>query len=163
MSRYSILLRLFVRPQRHTWFFMVATTILTASFLVNLSTMRESIMTAASLAMIFIAASSMTINEILFGLADKKRDVALLLAVGVPRLLIGLTLFAKAIIYASICCLLGATLGNILLLSEGGPTIILPSLSLILPSVVVLGPALLAGSYGIVYTFRLNVPEALRQ
>lgn len=163
MSKHRILLKLFAKPRRHTWFFMIAATILVAILFVSLSTLNESIITTVLPAMIFAAISSMMINEILFGLVDRKRDVAVLIAVGVQRFLLGVILFVKTILYTSVSYLLGVALGSLLLLLEGRQAIIPPDLAVTLSSVIVPGPAILAGSYGTLYAFRLNVPEVLRQ
>jgi len=162
MSLYILLLKLFAKPHSHTLFSVVTTVILTVMLITGLPRLNDPVMTAVLLAMIFAAISSVTLNEIFLALGNRKRDMAILLAIGIRKDLLGIILLAKAILYTSLSCLLGVALGYLLLTYSGGSLVLTLHSLLIVSVVAILGPGLVAGAYGALYSFRLNVPEALR-
>ena len=162
MSLYRLLLKLFAKPQKHMLFTMVATGILTAVLVTGLPRLNDPILTTALLAMIFVAISSVTLNEIFLGLSNRKRDMAVLLALGTWKHLLGIILLAKSIMYASLSCLFGAALGCLMLMYAGGGIALTLHSLLILSIVTIIGPGLVAGAYGALYSSRLNVSEVLR-
>ena len=162
MSPYRLLLKLLAKPHKHTLFSMIATGILTAVLVTGLPRLNDPIMTTALLAMISVAISSVTLNEIFLGLNNRKRDMAVLLAIGIRKHLLGIILLAKSITCASLSCLFGAALGYLLLMYTGGGTALTLHSLVVLSVVAILGPGLVAGAYGVLYSSRLNVSEVLR-
>lgn len=149
------------RPQWHTALSVVASTILIAVLVVNLRNVSSSISTLPLITMIFTVMSSVALYEIFLGLSSRKRDIAILIAVGVRKTPLGIVLLGKAFSYTSICYFLGLTLGYLLLIYNGLPVSAFHSLA-VLSALVICGSALLAGVVGAFYAFHLNVPEVLR-
>jgi ABC-type antimicrobial peptide transport system permease subunit len=158
----KLLMRLLTRPQRHTLFSMVTATILTVILVLTLPKPSDSIMTIAIQVMISAAISSVVLNELFLGLVDRKRDMAILLVIGVRKHLLGAILLGKTILYTSVSCFLGVALGYLLILYDGGPLTLTLNSSMTLSSLAIFGPALLAGAYATLYISRLKVTEVLR-
>jgi ABC-type antimicrobial peptide transport system permease subunit len=158
----KLLIRLLTKPQRHTLLSMVTVTILTVILVSTLPQPNGSIMTIAIQGMISAAISSVVLNELFLGLVDRKRDMAILLVMGVRKHLLGAILLGKTILYASVSCFLGVALGYVLMLYDGGSLTLTLNSSITLSSLAIFGPALLAGAYTTLYLSRLNVPKVLR-
>lgn len=161
MVRKLLLLKLFIKPQRHTPSSFVTATVLATLLMMVLSHSSAGIFTVT--AIVILAILSLTMNEVLVGLMNRRRDVAVLLALGVRGRTLGLALVGKTLLQNSLSCLLGVASGYLLLIYYVGSVAISPSLLTVLLSAAILVPTLLAGTYGLAYTFRLNIPEALRQ
>ncbi|MBS7622461.1 hypothetical protein KEJ39_02140 [Candidatus Bathyarchaeota archaeon] len=156
------LLKLFTRPQRHTLPCVFSATILTFIMMTTLLGLSDQAATKVLPTMISAAMSSIALNEVSLVLERRKRDVAVLLAVGIQKHLVGFMLAARAVLYSSLSCLLGAVSCYILLhltMLGSAPTI---NLLLTLSILAVIAPSLVAGAYGALYSFRIDVTGVLR-
>jgi ABC-type antimicrobial peptide transport system permease subunit len=158
----KLLARLLMKPQRHTLLSVVTATILTVILVSTPNQSNEPIMAIAIKVMISAAISSVVLNELFLGLVDRKRDMAILLVIGVRKRLLGAILLGKTILYASLSCFLGVASGYALILYHGGTLTLTLNSSFTLSSLAIFGPALPAGAYTTLYVSRLNVSEVLR-
>ena len=142
---------------------LITATALSVMLYLNLLTLNGSYPSIVVLTVVSVAIAALNLNETLMGIVNKRRDLAILLAVGCQRHVIGLILAGKPVLYASLSCLLGLFIGHSLI-ARGDELFAFPLSSvMILFFTVILGPTVFASVYGLLYTFRLNVPEVLRQ
>jgi hypothetical protein len=162
MSLYRRLLKLFTRPQRHTLPYIFTATILTVILMTNLLRLSDQSTAKVPPLMISAAMSSMALNEVSLVLERRKRDVAVLLAVGIQKYLVGFMLTARAVLYSSLSCLLGAVACHLLLDSTMWGLATRSDLLPVLSILAVIAPSLTAGAYGALYPFRIDVTGVLR-
>ncbi len=163
MANYALLLKIFNKPEFRAILSIVIisvfTTILWFVAANEIGYYLRSIMMMA----IFIAISALAINEIVASFANRKRDIAILIAVGIRKNLIGGILIIKTLMYASI----GWTLGMVIAFFLGWLGGISNNITLqqiaIFMVILVLGPVIVAGFSCVFQTSRFNVPEVLRQ
>lgn len=154
----KILFKALIKPRTHTIYYVVASTLLvimltkdfqseTGSHIYNIS-----ILTSLSL---------LALNEATVNIERMKRDLAVLLAVGVKRRIIGLIAAGRAFLLNLLICLIGAC--SVLTSQELSFLQFLASsfISKYLPMLLI-GPSIPAATCTICLIFNLNVPEALR-
>ncbi|MEM3004158.1 MAG: hypothetical protein QXK96_02550 [Candidatus Bathyarchaeia archaeon] len=162
MSLYRRLLKLFTRPQKHTLPYVFSATILTVILMTSLLRLSDQYTTKVPPIMISAAMSSMALNEVSLVLERRKRDVAVLLAVGIQKYLVGFMLTARAVLYSSLSCLLGAAACHLLLDCTMWTLAATSNLLIVLSGLAVIAPSLIAGAYGALYPFRVDVTGVLR-
>jgi ABC-type lipoprotein release transport system permease subunit len=111
----------------------------------------------------FTAISVLAINEIVTSFTNKKRDIAILIAVGIWKHLIGGILLLKTIGYTLIGWTLGLFIAYLLGWLGGISNSIALQQIVLFAAVLVLGPTIVAGLSCMFHISRFNVPEVLRQ
>jgi ABC-type lipoprotein release transport system permease subunit len=163
MASYALLLKLFSKPEYRTFLSVVMISVLTIILWFVIANEIGHYVRSIMMVTIFVAISAIALNEIVASFANRKRDIAILIAVGIWKHLIGGILLLKTIVYISI----GWTLGMIMAYLLGWLGGISNSIALqqiaLFSVVLVLGPAMVAGISCLLHTSRFNVPEVLRQ
>jgi ABC-type lipoprotein release transport system permease subunit len=163
MASYALLLKLFSKPEYRTFLSIVMISVLTIILWFVIAKEIGHYVRSIMMVTIFVAISALALNEIVASFTNRRRDIAILIAVGIWKHLIGGILILKTIVYASI----GWTLGMIiayLLGWLGGISNSIPSQQILLfAAILVLGPTIVAGISCILHISRFNVPEVLRQ
>ena len=163
MTNYALLLKIFNKPEFRAFLSIVIISVLTIILWFVVANEIEYYVRSIMIMTIFIAISALAINEIVASFANRKRDIAILIAVGIRKYLIGGILIIKTLMYTSI----GWTLGMVIAFFLGWLGGISNNITLqqitILMVILVLGPAIVAGISCVFQTSRFNVPEVLRQ
>jgi ABC-type lipoprotein release transport system permease subunit len=112
---------------------------------------------------IFVAISALALNETFASFTNRRRDIAILIAVGMWKHLIGGILLLKTIMYISIGWTLGMIIAYLLGWLAGISNNIVLQQIVLFAAVLVLGPIMVAGISCMIHTSRFNVSEVLRQ
>ena len=163
MASYALLLRLFSKPEYRTSLSVVIISVFTIILWFVLANEIGHYVRSIMMVTIFVAISALALNEIVASFTNKKRDIAILIAVGIRKHLIGGILLLKTIVYTSIGWTLGMIIAYLLGWLGGISNNIAIQQIALLAALLVLGPAMVAGISCMLHTSRFNVPEVLRQ
>lgn len=163
MANYTILLKLFSKLEYRTFLSVVMISVLTIILWFVIANEIGYYVRSIMMVTVFMAISALAVNEIVTGFTNRKRDIAILIAVGIWKHLIGGILLLKTIVYMSIGWTLGMFIAYLLgWLGDISNSIVLQQIVLF-AAVLVLGPTIVAGISCMFHTSRFNVPEVLRQ
>jgi ABC-type lipoprotein release transport system permease subunit len=163
MANYSMLLKLFSKPEYRTFLNIVMIAVLTITLWLIMGNELEYHVSYIMMFTVFIAISALALNEIVSSFTNRKRDIAILIAVGIWKHLIGGILLLKTLFYASIGWTLGMIIAYILGGIGGDSNSIVLQQIVILAVIFIIGPTIVAGISCIFQTSRFNVPRVLRQ
>jgi uncharacterized membrane protein YbhN (UPF0104 family) len=163
MANYALLLKLFSKPEYRGSLSLVMISVLTIILCFIVANETGDYIRSIMMIMIFISISALTLNEILASFNNRRRDIAILIAVGIWKHIIGGILLLKIIVYTSIGWTLGILIAYLLGWLGGISNDILIQHIVILAIVLVLGPTIVAGISCMLHTSRFNAPEVLRQ
>ena len=163
MANYALLLKIFNKPEFRAFLSIVIISVLTIILWFVVANEIEYYVRSIMILTIFIAISALAINEIVASFANRKRDIAILIAVGIRKHLIGGILIIKTLMYTSIGWILGMGIAFLLGWLGGISNNVTLQQIAIFVVILVLGPAIVAGISCIFQTSRFNVPEVLRQ
>jgi ABC-type lipoprotein release transport system permease subunit len=163
MASYVLLLKLFSKPEYRAFLSVVIISVLTIILWFVITNEIGHYVRSIIMVTIFVAISALALNETFASFTNRRRDIAILIAVGIWKHLIGGILLLKTIMYISI----GWTLGMIIAYLLGWLAGISNNIALqqiaLFAAVLVLGPTMVAGISCMLHTSRFNVSEALRQ
>jgi hypothetical protein len=154
----KILFKVLIKPRRHTVYYVVASTLLVIMLTKDFQSETGSPIYNISL---LISLSFLALNEATVNIERMKRDLAVLLAVGVKRRIIGLIAAGRAFLWNLLICLIGAGSGLTLQLLGFLPFLTSSFISTYLPMLMI-GPSIPAATCAVCSILNLNVPEALR-
>ena len=163
MASYALLLKLFTKPEYRTFLSVVITSVLTIILWFVIANEIGHYVRSIMMVTIFVAISALALNETFASFTNRKRDIAILIAVGIWKHLIGGILLLKTIVYTSIGWTLGMIIAYLLGWLGGVSNNIALQQIAIFAAVLVLGPTIVAGISCMLHTSRFNVPEVLRQ
>lgn len=163
MTSYTLLLKLFSKLEYRTFLSVVIISVLTIILWFVIADEIGHYVRSIMMVTIFVAISALALNEIVASFNNRRRDIAILIAVGIWKHLIGGILLLKTIVYTSIGWTLGMIIAYLLGWLGGVSNNIALQQIAILAAVLVLGPTMVAGISCILHTSRFNVPEVLRQ
>lgn len=163
MASYAMLLKLFSKPEYRTFLSVVMISVLTIILWFVIANEIGNYVRSIMMVTIFMAISALALNEIVTSFTNRKRDIAILIAVGIWKHLIGGILLLKTIVYTSIGWTLGMFIAYLLGWLGGISNSIVLQQIVLFAVVLVLGPTIVAGISCMFHTSRFNVPEVLRQ
>gem|GEM_PF-1343949 len=163
MASYALLLKLFSKPEYRSFLSVVMISVLTIILWFVIANEIGHYVRSIMMMMIFVAISSLALNEIVTSFTNRKRDIAILIAVGIWKHLIGGILLLKTIVYTLIGWTLGMFIAYLLGWVGGISNNIAFQQIVLFAAVLVLGPTIVAGISCMFHTSRFNVPEVLRQ
>lgn len=163
MANYALLLKLFSKPEYRTVLSVVMISVLTIMLWFIVANEIGIYVRSIMMVMIFVVISTLALNEIVTSFTNRRRDIAILIAVGIWKHIIGGILLLKIIGYMSIGWALGIVIAYILGWLGGISNNIAFQQIVVLAIVLVLGPTTMAGISCMLHTSRFNVPEVLRQ
>ena len=163
MANYAILLKLFSKPEYRTFLNVVMISVLTIILCFIMVNELDYYVSSIMMVTVFIAISALALNEIVSSFTNRKRDIAILIAVGIWKHLIGGILLLKTLLYAIIGWTLGVIITYILGVIGGISNSIALQQIVILATIFIIGPTIVAGISCILQTSRFNVPKVLRQ
>jgi uncharacterized membrane protein YbhN (UPF0104 family) len=163
MASYVLLLKVFSKPEYRTFLSVLIISVLTIILWFVITNGIGQYVRFIMMVTIFVAISALALNETFASFTNKRRDIAILIAVGIWKHLIGGILLIKTIVYTSIGWTLGMFIAYLLGLLGGISNSISLQHIVLLAAVLVLGPTIVAGISCILHASRFNVPEVLRQ
>ncbi|WP_455369325.1 hypothetical protein [[Eubacterium] cellulosolvens] len=163
MGSYSLLLKLFSKPEYRTFLNVIMISVLTIILWFIMGNKLENYVSSIVMVTVFVAISALALNEMISSFTNRRRDIAILIAVGIWKHLIGGILLLKTLLYASIGWTLGMIMAYLLGWLGGISNSIALQQIVMFAVIFIIGPTIVAGISCILQTSRFNVPKVLRQ
>ncbi|MGQ9542816.1 MAG: hypothetical protein ACUVTM_01820 [Candidatus Bathyarchaeia archaeon] len=154
-----LLFKTLTRPRSHTIQYMASAALLVTLLIAD---HQDGVGVHIMNMLVLASLSFLAMNETTVGIDRLRRDLAILLAVGVKRRILEFIMVGRAFLFNFLIFLIGAGVGQALQLLGFQPWMTIQDTDQTLVLVMLTGPALPAASYATYSISNLDVTEALR-